>query len=539
VTHFTRSIILGCSLLALAACGADEVVAPGGPVVIPPPPAPPGPPPPPSQGNQTVTAAAASACTPGTTPGEVITLQGTRGTIRECIVPNTITGTLELTAQRTTGVMYSINGRTDVGTDVDLGGAAATLNVAPGVTVFAKTRESSIIVNRGSKLNASGTEALPIIFTAQANLTGSIALAGGTTQPLTDASDNLWGGIILNGRAPVSDCVAPSPDVNNGGSAGCWRKAEGTSTDVLFGGANAQDSSGTLRYVQVNFTGVGANANEIQGITTGGVGSGTVMSYIQIHNSKDDGIESFGGRQNMDHLIMTGISDDSLDTDFGYQGFVQFVLAVRRANGTDGDSADGETLLEVDTSSNPNATPRQKLRLANFTFIQNTPNEPVMRLRGGADVALYNGVVVAKVTGTATGCLDVDDAATVQAAGASAEEDGPPIIRKVAFDCQTLISPAGLDSDDFEETALSATGNDVTRALVNTLTTLTGSTVGNIANGSAENAITGATLPTGFQAVTYIGALSGPGDTWTRNWTCNSDVANLGGLTSCLDVRVF
>lgn len=535
MTKLHYAILAGCSALALAGCGADDVVAPNGNVIVNPTPTPTPGTPTPTPG--TVSAAPASACTAGTTAGAVITLQGTRGTIRECIVPTNITGTLALTAKRSDGIMYAINGRTDVGTDIDVNGAAANLNVSPGVTIFAKTRESSIIVNRGSKLNASGTEALPIIFTAEANLTGTVALPGGGTQALTASSDNLWGGIILNGRAPISDCVAPSPD-STGGSAGCWRKAEGTSTDVLFGGNVANDSSGTLRYVQVNFTGVGSNASEIQGITTGGVGSGTVMSHIQIHNSKDDGIESFGGRQNMDHLIMTGVSDDSLDTDYGYQGMVQFVLAVRRANGTDGDAADGETILEVDSSGNNDALPRQKLKLANFTFIQATPNEPVMRLRGGADVALYNGVIVAKATGTGTGCLDVDNSETVRAADAGLQDDGPPIMRKVVFDCQTLISPTTLDTDDFEETALSAAGNDVTRSFINSLLFLTGSTVGNIANGTNENGIAGATLPTGFQMVSYIGALSGPSDNWTRNWTCNSDVANLGGANSCLDIRV-
>lgn len=539
MTKLHCAILAGCSALALAGCGADDVVAPNGNIIVNPGPAPgPGPGPAPAPG--TIVAAAASACTAGTTAGRVITLQNAHGTVRECIVPNNITGTVSLTAKRTDGIMYSLNGRTDVGTDVTLGGTAAVLNVSPGVTVFAQSRETSIIVNRGSQLNANGSEALPIIFTAEANLTGQIALTGGGTQPLTEASDNLWGGIILNGRAPVSDCVSPSPDTT-GGSAGCWRKAEGTSTDVLFGGNLPQDNSGILRYVQVNFTGVGANANEIQGITTGGVGSGTVMQFIQVHNSKDDGIEVFGGRQNMDHLIMTGVSDDSLDTDFGYQGVVQFVLAVRRAAGSDGDNPDGETLLEVDTSGNNDALPRQNLRLANFTFIQNTPSEPSMRIRGGADIALYNGIVVAKATGTGTGCLDVDNSETVRAADAGLQDLGPPIMRKVVFDCQTLISPTPLDSDDFEETALSAAGNDVNRSFVNSLLFLQGSSVGNVANGTNESAIVAATLPTGvgFTQVSYIGALSGPADPWTRNWTCNSDVANLGGATSCLDIRVI
>lgn len=525
-------ILAACSMLALAGCGADDVVAPGGPIVTPTPS--PSPSPTPTPGAGSVTAAAGTVCTSaGLVDGGTIALQGTRGSIRNCVVPNVITGTLNLTQRRADGVMYSLNGRTDVGRDIDLaGGTAGTLNISAGVTVFAQTRETALIVNRGSRLNADGTSAQPIIFTALANLTGT---------GLTDATDNLWGGLIINGRAPISDCDATVSTSNVGGTAGCQRKAEGVSVDTLYGGAVAADNSGIVRYVQVNFTGVGANASEIQGITTGGVGSGTTMEFIQIHNSLDDGIESFGGTQNMKNLVMTGIADDSLDTDFGYRGSVQYVLAVRRAGGTVGDAVGAQTMLEVDSSSgtaNDNQ-PRQWLRLANFTFIQTTPNEPAIRLRGGADVTLANGIVVARSGGT-VGCFDVDDAQTVQAAGAATDELGPPVLRSVVFDCATLIDA---DADTFEETTLSNAANTgVNRTFTNTLTTLTGAAAGNIAPGANELGVASATSLTTvssfFTQASYIGAFSGPGDTWTQGWTCNSDVANLRGNTNCTDIRV-
>ena len=522
-------ILAACSAIALAGCGADDVVAPGGPIVTPTPSPSPSPSPTPTPGAGSVTPAAG--CTPGTSDGGTITLQGTRGAIRNCIVPNQINGTLNLTARRADGVMYSLSGRTDVGRDIDLtGGAAATLNVSPGVTVFAQTRETSLVVNRGSKINADGTSAQPIVFTALANLTG----AG-----LTEATDNLWGGLIINGRAPVSDCEASVSPSLVGGSAGCWRKAEGVAVDTLFGGDQANDSSGTLHYVQVNFTGVGANNSEIQGITTGGVGRGTVMSHIQVHNSLDDGIESFGGTQNMSNLVMTGIADDPLDTDNGYNGAIQFALVVRRAGGSVGDSPGNQTVFEIDSSAAPNALPRQKLKVANFTFVQNTPNEPVFRIRGGADVTLLNGIVIARSAGT-NGCLDVDNAETVQAAGAADQEDGPPVLRSVVFACDVLSDP---DSDTFEATTLANPANSgVNQNFTSTLTTLTGSTVGNIAPGANELGVAAAanitTVSSFFIQASYIGAFSGPGDTWTQGWTCNSDVANLRGLTSCTDIRV-
>lgn len=527
---FQGLVLAGCSALALTACGADDIVAPGSSVIINPAPAPT--PTPTSIPGGSVTAAAS--CTAGTTDGGTVALQNSRGTIRNCVVPNQINGTLTLSGRRADGIMYSLNGRTDVGRDIDLaGGAAANLNVLPGVTVFAATRESALIVNRGSKLNADGTAAQPIIFTALANLTG----AG-----LTQASDNLWGGLIINGRAPISDCDVAFSTSTVGGSAGCWRNAEGVATPTLYGGNVANDNSGILRYVQVNFTGVGVNASEIQGITTGGVGSGTVMSYLQVHNSLDDGIEIFGGTQNLDHLVLTGIADDSFDTDFGYIGSVQFLFAARRAGGTTGDTATNQTMFEIDSTAAPDASPRQYLKVANFTLLQNTPNETAIRLRGGADVDFINGVVVARSAG-ANGCFDVDNAETVRTAGTynGTPDRGLPRFLSVVFDCDTLIDP---DADAFEETALGNPDNtNVNRAFTNTLQFLTGSTVGRVANGTNENAVVAATnlgsIAAFLQTVNYIGAFSATGDPWTRDWTCNSDVADLRGALACIDIRVF
>src|SRR5690606_10495534 len=98
------------------------------------------------------------------------------------------------------------------------------------------------------------------------------------------------------GRAPVSDCDATVSTSLVGGSAGCSRVVEGTG-NVIFGGEVAADTSGSMRYVQIRYSGaVLSPNNELQGLTTTGAGSGTVIDHIQVHNSGDDGIEAFGGR---------------------------------------------------------------------------------------------------------------------------------------------------------------------------------------------------------------------------------------------------
>ena len=170
------------------------------------------------------------------------------------------------------------------------------------------------------------------------------------------------------------------------------------------------------------------------------------------------------------------------------------------------------------------------------------PNEPAIRLRGGADVDFINGIVVARSGGT-VGCLDVDNAETVQAAGTynGTADRGPPRFLSVVFDCQLLIDS---DADAFEDAALNNPANsNVNRAFTNTLQFLTGSSVGRIANGANESAVVAATslgsISSFLTTVNYIGAFSGPNDTWTRDWTCNSDVADLRGALGCTDIRVF
>src|SRR3546814_15014281 len=93
----------------------------------------------------------------------------------------------------------------------------------------------------------------------------------------------------------------------------------------------------------------------INGLTLAGVGSGTTLDHIQVHNSSDDGIEMFGGRANLKYLALTGNDDDNLDSDQGYQGFVQFAIVAQRATGQSGDS-----ILEVDSNGNEDSLPRSE-----------------------------------------------------------------------------------------------------------------------------------------------------------------------------------
>ena len=511
-------LMSGVAATALSACdGASSVASPGEGTIVIPAPAP-APTPTPAS-TPTPTAGPAASCPTGTND------VGTIGNFRSCRLPSLITGALTL--PKVTGVAYEMNGRVDVGIDVGGAGTASTqtgvLTIAPGVVVYANTTNTDndfLIVNRGSRIAAEGTETQPIIFTAQQNIAGTA----------TDESQGLWGGVILSGRAPISNCNAAVA----GGAVNCENVVEGTG-NALYGGNVPTDTSGVFRYVQIRYSGtIISPNNELQGLTMGGVGSGTTVDHVQVHNSSDDGIEVFGGRVNMRYLAFTGADDDGLDTDVGWQGLVQFVINAQKPGNTQTDNYS----TEIDSNGNEDALPRQNYRLANFTFISTTANtNAAIRLRGGADATFVNGIVQ-----SATACVNIvagetsaTDKSTIRAASTALQDNGPPVFNSIYFACGT----PGLTA----ETAVSGitVTNAEQAAIINRGTN-------NVTNGTAANALTGGVLPgagaaavTAFNASTlnpsgssfliqtsFVGAVSGANDTNFRGWTCNSNRLTFG-----------
>lgn len=215
--------------------------------------------------------------------------------------------------------------------------SGATLTIQPGTVIFGEnSTQGSLIVKPGGKLIANGTATQPIVFTSE------FAKQGSTRQPTYGD----WGGIILLGNAPIN---VP------GGTA----SIEGPGDS--YGGSDPNDNSGSLRYVRIEYPGIAFSPNnEINGITFGGVGSGTVVEHIQVSYSGDDSFEWFGGNVNGKYLIAYRGWDDDFDTDFGYSGKLQYLLAVRdpliadqsQSNGFESDndgSGSGNTPLTAPT----------------------------------------------------------------------------------------------------------------------------------------------------------------------------------------------
>lgn len=242
---------------------------------------------------------------------------------------------------------------TFVGRDCGADGNAAdcvqaTLTIEPGTTILGRTdlsqgvRGAYLVVSRGSKIMADATGG------EDRRPTADEVIVFTSDKPRGQRDRGDWGGLIINGMARTN--------------AGAEAQGEGDSG--LFGGANDTDSSGILRGVRIEFAGDRVTpSDELNGLALQGVGSGTTISYLQVHYNVDDGIEPFGGTVSVDHAVFTGIGDDSVDGTDGYRGFMQFVIVQQR-----GDEADNGMELSND-GEDANAAPQSTAVIANATAI--------------------------------------------------------------------------------------------------------------------------------------------------------------------------
>ncbi|MFN4113139.1 MAG: hypothetical protein ACK4GD_04285 [Sphingomonadaceae bacterium] len=521
--NLSRTIVLGCGLVILTGCGADEIVSPGtgGNITINNPAAPPPPPPPPPASVVTP----AGACPTITDPQGLTdrgTISGPTGTYRVCEMPARFN--VSTTLPYIPGLLYFMNGRVDVGTDggptPDASDGATDTNVVltiePGVIAYARGA-SFLMVNRGNRINAVGTPARPIIFTSQDNVAGFNG----------ENSSGQWGGVVLAGRAPTTDCRAPGATP---GSIQCERQVEGAAQPALFGGATNNDNSGVMRYVQIRYSGfVLSGDSELQSLTTGGTGTGTQFSHIMSYNSSDDGVEFFGGFVNMKNLIVVGSEDDSLDVDTGVKANLQYVIVAQRAAAADG-------LIEGDsTNALIDNTPRTDLQLSNATMIQRRNNDHAVRLRGGMDASIVNTIIV-DASEAGTPCLRIDDAQTIRAATPGLDEKGPPVFRSTVMTCRTPFRAGGggVTLENTQSIFNAGTNNNANFTSTLTMTFVNG------ANEAAVPVFNPTALSSFFDAVTYIGAVRDANDRWYEGWTCNSAALNLGTNTgACTSLPVY
>jgi hypothetical protein len=214
--------------------------------------------------------------------------------------------------------IYELAGRITV---VD----GVTLTIEAGTIIKGQAgtgaNATALLIARGAKLNAEGTATAPIIFTTVADeISVAQVAAGDFKSPNLDATvSGLWGGLIVLGKAPIS---ASANEIQIEG-------IPTTDPNGLYGGTDAADNSGVLKYISIRHGGANiGNGNEINGLTLGGVGNGTVIENIEVVANQDDGIEFFGGTVNVTNALVLNSGDDAIDTDQSWAGTLDNFIVI-------------------------------------------------------------------------------------------------------------------------------------------------------------------------------------------------------------------
>ncbi len=302
---------------------------------------------------------------------------------RTCVIPG---GEYTQDLTLTNDTLWILNGGVFIG-QKDNPDNTNSVTIEPGTRIIG-IDQSVFGISRGAKIFAEGTPFAPIVFTGPNT----------ASDPVTPGSSGDWGGLTINGKAPINTCET---------IGACTALGEGDSG--TYGGADENDSSGVLRYVRVQFAGIlFTDENELNGIAFQGVGRGTVVDYVQVHANADDGMEFFGGTVNARHLVLTSAEDDSVDWTQGFSGSLQNILVVQESNIEIG----SDNGIEADNlEANNDAEKRAKPWIANATFI-GRPDTNGALFRRGTGVKVTNTIF----TGFGT-CIDIDSDSTFANAG--------------------------------------------------------------------------------------------------------------------------
>ncbi len=260
--------------------------------------------------------------------------------------------------------------------------SGATLTIEPGTVVRGEPTSGAndpgtLIITRGSKIQSLGTPRRPVIFTDLLDDNMGDNLGSG---PYGDKFSSRsvvgqWGGLVILGYGYVANntlaAVDPARAVQiEGLTAEGGLGLYGNCQSFLAGpyGRNCDDGdSGTVRYTRISYGGFNLSANnEINGITLGGVGRETDISYIEVYQTKDDAIELFGGAANFKYAVLSNHGDDGIDYDEGWRGKAQYVFQMQNVPGSEVTNMGGEW----DGGNNPDGSqPLAIPTLCNLTFV--------------------------------------------------------------------------------------------------------------------------------------------------------------------------
>lgn len=433
---------------------------------------------------------------------------------------------------------------------ISQGGDGATLTIEAGATLAWRTSSDFLIVNRGSQVFARGRADAPITFTSVSDVNGTVG----------PEDVQQWGGMIINGFGVTNKCAYTGTrgDAGFALNGECHVDAEGSAglDESQYGGINDADNSGELSYVVVKHTGAQVgNGDELNGISFGGVGSGTIVNNLEVYSTFDDGIEMFGGNFDINNFVGIYVRDDTLDIDEGYQGTITNSLIIQsetignhciESDGIGSYSSLGAGVADDFIARNLNS----RVTFNNITcIISPTPTQgdfdpgAGFRFREGIFATVNNGLVISsfaandQTSDTDNYCLRIDDPETE--AGATA---GDTSLNGVVYACQETFNGVATFEETFagnqnnivatipNNTAVSPTAvsNPELQLLQGSIPIFSIDYATSQVDGVAPDAAN-APVDTGSgTAPAFLGALSLGGTDYTQPWVYGLDPANRG-----------
>ncbi len=296
------------------------------------------------------------------------------------VVDNKLSGSIQEVKTLDATVEYSLTGPMII----EEGGV---LNIPAGTKIKARGGFGSyILVLQGGKININGTAQAPVVITAD----------------IANAEQGYWGGLIINGRAPLSGGETGSTEVNSA---------------YTYGGTDPSDNSGSITYLKLEYTGARSSADvEHNGITLNGVGNGTKIENIFIPDGADDGIEFFGGTVNVKNILVINSDDDMFDATQGWTGTIENAYGIWEENyiSSESDPRGVEADGNLD-GNNPDQEGQSDFTIRNMTIdLRLAPKSDegfymhdVIKVRRGAKASIINALV--KGQGQAKDLVDMKD----------------------------------------------------------------------------------------------------------------------------------
>jgi len=491
---------------------------------------------------------------------------GSRATVNMSSLPgfNATTGELDNGAVLNCGTIYILDQKIYVPSGQSITIPAGTL--IKGKFDATPANATALVIERGAKIYAAGTAECPIVFTAQADpLDGTYSFS----------NKGQWGGVVVLGKAVNNLTLAANGPFQPGVGDGKLAVADGVGTmegfassnsKDQFGGTDDNDNSGILKYVSIRFAGAILQVGgELNALSLGSVGAGTIIDHIDIISSADDGIEAWGGTVNIKYASILFGNDDAFDYDDGYRGKVQFLFSLKTDNTASLDADNGFEMDADDQKSN--LLPRSHPVIYNATMIgnnktaQTSDNSAIAAINAKelTEGELYNsvfanykyGLNLVKALGTRTGASEAYHNWSTAAGNGSASfkvkcntfvnftstSGAGDVMVDLSVDKNpSLVSVA--DRTQFTTTDLNVTAATITGFNPALTVNNTTSVISVTPDATPNPALSVTGCPTApvdgfFVAAPYRGAFAPSGKSWLSDWSYSVVVKAVQGAVPC------